>query len=204
MAPNIPQAETVNHLTKKKVHEPRNVLEEAARIARGKIRDLAQIAASDLDVLILPGGFGAAKNLSTFAVDGADAKVNDDVRRLLVDMHQAKKPIGLACIAPVIAARVFGEMQVSPKVTVGTDPQTAEAIRKMGAEHHEVGPSDIYVDHNNRLVSTPCYMNEVGPWIIFEGAERMVEEVLRLAGDVAAGVRQHMASIPEHFGNQLA
>jgi enhancing lycopene biosynthesis protein 2 len=204
MAPNVSQAETINHLTKKKVTQPRNVLEESARIARGKIRDLAEVSANDLDALMLPGGFGAAKNLSSFAFDGADARVDPEVKRLLVEMHQAKKPIGLACIAPVVAARVFGEMGLSPKLTIGTDAATADAIRKMGAEHHDVGPADIYVDQTHRLVSTPCYMNEVGPWIVFEGAERMVEEVLRLAGDVAAGVRQHMGNIPDHFGNQLA
>jgi enhancing lycopene biosynthesis protein 2 len=94
----------------------------------------------------------------------------------------------------VIAAKIFGEMGLRPKLTIGTDAGTAEKINQMGAEHHDTGPTDIYVDETNRIVTTPCYMNDVGPWIVYQGAEKLVEEVLRLAGDVAAGVRQHMAT----------
>ena len=181
IAPNIPQAETVSHLTRKPAQVGRNVLEESARIARGKIRDLATVKASELDALVLPGGFGAAKNLCNFASKGAQATVNDQVKRLLVEMHQAKKPIGLACIAPVIAAKVFGEMGLKPKVSIGTDKGTADAINSMAAEHQNTGPTDICVDETNRLVTTPCYMNDVGPWTVFQGAGKMVEAVLRLA-----------------------
>jgi len=196
LAPNIPQAEVVNHLTRKRdPRAQRNVLEEAARIARGKIQDLATISAQDLDALVLPGGFGAAKNLSDYALRGTEARVHEQVRKLFIEMHQAGKPIGLACIAPVLAARVFGEMGLRPKLTIGTDPDTAAAINKMGGQHQDVGPTDVCIDEQNKLVTTPCYMNDVGPWIVYQGAERMVEEVLRLAGDVAAGVRQHMATI---------
>jgi enhancing lycopene biosynthesis protein 2 len=195
-APNIPQVDVINHLARKPDRQQqRNVLEESARIARGNIRDLATVKADDLDALVFPGGYGAAKNLCNFASRGADAQVNESVKRLLIDMHQARKPIGLACIAPVLAAKVFGEMGLTPKVSIGTDPDTASAINKMGGEHHDVGPTDTCVDEQNRIVTTPCYMNDVGPWTVYQGAERMVEEVLRLAGDVAAGVRQHMATI---------
>jgi enhancing lycopene biosynthesis protein 2 len=196
IAPNISQTDVINHLTKKPdPNQRRNVLEESARIARGNIKDLASVTANDLDALVFPGGFGAAKNLSNFASKAAKAQVNPQVSKLLLDMHAAKKPIGLACIAPVIAARVFGEAGLHPKVTIGTDPGTADAINKMGGEHHDVGPADIYVDEANKLVTTPCYMNDVGPWVVYQGAEKMVEEVVRLAGDVAAGVRQHMATM---------
>jgi enhancing lycopene biosynthesis protein 2 len=181
IAPNITQAETVSHLTRKPAQPARNVLEESARIARGKIRDLATVKASELDALVLPGGFGAAKNLCNFASKGAQATVNDQVKRLLVEMHGAKKPVGLACIAPVIAAKVFGEMGLKPKVSIGTDKGTADAINSMGAEHQNTGPTDVCVDETNRLVTTPCYMNDVGPWTVFQGADKMVEAVMRLA-----------------------
>ena len=81
-----------------------------------------------------------------------------------------------------------------PRLTVGTDPATAEKITAMGAEHHNVGPSDVFVDEDNKLVSTPCYMNDVGPWTVYQGAEKLVEEVLRMAGDMASIVRGHMAT----------
>jgi enhancing lycopene biosynthesis protein 2 len=181
MAPNIPQSDVINHLAKKPSDQKRNVLEESARIARGKIKDLSTVKPEDLDALVFPGGFGAAKNLCNFASKGAQAQVNDQVKHLMVQMHKAGKPIGLACIAPVIAAQVFGEMGLKPKVTIGTDRGTADAINSMGGQHQNTGPTDIYVDEINRLVTTPCYMNDVGPWTVFQGADKMVEAVLRMA-----------------------
>jgi enhancing lycopene biosynthesis protein 2 len=182
MAPNIPQKSVVNHLTQKPDAGARNVLEESARIARGKVRDLATVQASELDGIIFPGGFGAAKNLCSFAADGAVCTVDSQVQRILVQMHKAGKPIGLACIAPVLAARVFGALGLMPNLTIGTDKATADAIVSMKGLHQTTGPTDIYVDQANRLVSTPCYMNSVGPWVVYQGAEKMVDEVLRLAG----------------------
>mgnify|MGYP005838655987 CR=1 FL=1 len=182
MAPDILQAATISHLTRQPDKQARRVLEESARIARGKIRDIATVKADELDALVFPGGFGAAKNLCTFAADGPACKVNPHVQRLMLEMHKARKPIGLACIAPVIAARVLGEAGVKPAVTIGTDPGTAGAVRTMKAEHRDTGPTDICVDEANRLVTTPCYMNDVGPWTVFQGADKMVEKVLAMAG----------------------
>jgi len=181
MAPDI-QAPATNHLTRQPDKQARRVLEESARIARGKIRDIATVKADELDALMFPGGFGAAKNLCTFATDGPACKVNPHVQRLILEMHKAGKPIGLACIAPVIAARVLGEAGARPTVTIGTDPGTAGAVRAMKAEHRDTGPTDICVDQANRLVTTPCYMNDVGPWTVFQGADKMVEKVLEMAG----------------------
>jgi enhancing lycopene biosynthesis protein 2 len=178
-APNEPHAGVVNHLTKKPDPHPRNVLEESARIARGKVRDLATLKADELDAVVFPGGFGAAKNLSTFATAGADCSVNPQVRRILTEMHAAGKPIGLACIAPVLAAQVLGKNR--PKLTIGTDKGTADAIQSMGGVHVDTDPTGVCVDEGNRLVTTPCYMNDVGPWVVYQGAEKMVEEVLRMA-----------------------
>jgi enhancing lycopene biosynthesis protein 2 len=181
MAPNQPQTDVVNHLNRAPHAIGRNVLEESARIARGKIRDLATVRADELEGLVLPGGFGAAKNLCDFASKGANATVNEPVKRLLIDLHKARKPIGLACIAPVIAAKVFGELGLKPQLTIGTDPGTADAINSMGAQHKNTGPTDVCVDETHRIVTTPCYMNDVGPWTVFQGADKMVEAVLRLA-----------------------
>ncbi|HEV8607600.1 MAG TPA: isoprenoid biosynthesis glyoxalase ElbB [Tepidisphaeraceae bacterium] len=181
MAPNIAQSETINHTTKKIDSQSRRVLEEAARIARGHIRDMATVLAEELDALVFPGGYGAVKNLSTFATDGPACKVNEQVERLLREMVKAKKPIGLACIAPVLAARVLGMAGLKPRLTVGTDKETADAINAMKGEHQNAGETDVVIDEANRLVTTPCYMNPVGPWTVYQGAEKMVEEVLRIA-----------------------
>jgi enhancing lycopene biosynthesis protein 2 len=180
MAPNIPQSGVINHATRSpEPGQKRNVFEESARIARGKIRDVASVQASELDALVFPGGFGAAKNLSDFATQGATCTVNPDVARLVSEMHAAKKPIGLACIAPVLAARILGRHH--PQLTIGTDEGTADAINSMGGRHVNTDPTGVCVDEANRLVTAPCYMNDVGPWTVFQGVEKMVEQVLRLA-----------------------
>jgi enhancing lycopene biosynthesis protein 2 len=182
MAPNIAQSETINHTTKKPDSQSRRVLEEAARIARGNIRDMATVRAEEIDALVFPGGYGAVKNLSTFAADGAACKVNEHVERLLREMVKAKKPVGLTCIAPVLAARVLGMAGLKPKLTLGTDKGTADAVCAMKGEHQNTGETEICVDEVNRLVTTPCYMNNVGPWTVYQGADKMVDEVLRMSG----------------------
>jgi enhancing lycopene biosynthesis protein 2 len=180
MAPDI-TVPAVNHLSKSPEAQQRGVLAESARIARGNIRDMAGVKIDELDALIFPGGFGAAKNLCTFAAEGPACSVNPQVRRLLDEMVKAKKPIGMACIAPVIGAKVLGMMGLNPKVTIGTDKGTAAAINQMNAQHQNTGPTDICIDEANRLVTTACYMNDVGPWTVFQGAEKMVEAVLAMA-----------------------
>lgn len=194
MAPGGDQSDVVDHLTQKVEKAKRDILRESARIARGKIKEIAEVSAEDLDVLIFPGGFGAAKNLSNYASAGKDCKVHPGVQKLIEDFHAAHKPIGLACIAPVLAARVLGAKGVKPKLTIGHDPDTAAAIEAMGGSHQETPPSGIAVDAENRLVSTPAYMNDVGPWAVYLGIERMVEELLNMAGDPDASIRQQMAA----------
>jgi enhancing lycopene biosynthesis protein 2 len=180
MAPDIDQFDVVNHLTGKTQHEKRSVLAESARIARGNIRNLKTVKAADIDGLIIPGGFGAAKNLSNFAVKGKDAEVNPETRRLLKELHAAGKPIGAICIAPATLTRALAEK--SPQVTIGNDPGTAEAIEAMGGVHHSCSVDQIHVDAANKLVTTPAYM--LGPGIkeVAVGIEKLVHKVLELAG----------------------
>ncbi len=196
LAPDMAQTSVINHQTRKPCSPPqtRNVLEESARIARGNVRDIASANADDFDALVFPGGFGAAKNLSNFATEGSRAMVHADVARLIREMHEAGKPMGFACIAPVLAAAVLGAHH--PRLTIGTDRDTAHAMGAMGAVHQDTGPTDICIDSENRLVSTPCYMNDVGPWTVYQGAEAMVEEVVRLTGDTASLIRREMARMP--------
>src|SRR5207249_9045332 len=135
------------------------------------------------------------KNLSDFASAGADSRVHPEVARLVTEMHANRKPIGLACIAPVLAAKVLGHAH--PRLTIGTDPETAKAIGATGAQHQDTGPTDVCTDPEHLLVTTPCYMNPVGPWTVYQGAEKLVEEVLRLTGDTASLIREQMATLPQ-------
>ena len=178
MAPNIDQLHVINHLTQQESDEKRNVLVESARIARGDIRDVAEVNAADIDGLIIPGGFGAAKNLSDFAVTGPDAHVHPEVQRLLEEMIDASKPIGAICIAPATLVRALA--QRTPRVTIGNDTGTAAAIGTMGGVHIDCSVKEVCVDEANRIVTTPAYM--LGPGIkdVAVGIENLVEKVLSL------------------------
>ncbi|NPA25553.1 MAG: isoprenoid biosynthesis glyoxalase ElbB [Deltaproteobacteria bacterium] len=180
LAPNIAQRDVVDHLRGQPVAEERNVLVEAARIARGEISDLARVAAADLDGLILPGGFGAAKNLSDFALAGEQTVVQSEVERLLRELHEARKPIGAICIAPAVLARVFGKLR--PRVTIGNDPATARILESFGARHVDCPVDEIVVDEENLLVTTPAYMLGPGLKEIAIGIEKLVKRVVALAG----------------------
>ncbi len=180
MAPGVDQAHVIDHLIGEPVPgERRGVLAESARIARGQITDMARLKAADLDALVLPGGYGAAKNLCTFALDGGHMKVNREVERLVRDMVAARKPVGFICIAPVIGAKVLGEL--GPRLTVGNDADTAAAMNAFGAQHVECAVDQIVVDQKNKLVSTPAYM--LGPTIapVAAGIEKLVSAVLEMA-----------------------
>lgn len=179
MAPRKP-LQVVDHVTGQATGETRDVLTEAARIARGQIDDLAGVNGADYDALILPGGFGAAKNLCDFAEKGPDCTVDPQVDRVLRAAHAAGCPIGFACIAPALGARVFGDQ--NPLLTIGHDAATAAAIEKTGARHRAVDVTEIVVDEDRRFVSTPAYMEDTTPAAVFAGVSKMVAKVLEMAG----------------------
>lgn len=178
-APDIAQMHVINHLTGEPVAgETRNVLVEAARIARGNVQDLATVEVADFDALLVPGGFGAAKNLCNFAVAGAEMVVQDDFLRVARAFHQAGKPVGLICIAPVMAAAICGE---GARCTIGNDTDTAAAIAAMGGEHLACPVSEARVDTERKLVTTPAYMLAGSVAEAYGGISQCVREVLALA-----------------------
>ncbi len=175
-APNVLQHHVLNHLTGKEMNEERNVLVESARIARGKILDLAEFQADSHDALVIPGGLGAAKNLSTYAFDGAACTINRDVEKAILAMAEQKKPIGALCIAPAILARLLDKVLV----TIGQDQTTAATIEAMGARHTTTMQGEVAVDKERKVVTTPCYMLNSRVDQIGEGADRLVQEILKL------------------------
>ena len=175
-APDIKQHHVLNHITGQEMAEQRNVLIESARIARGNILDLAGFNADTVDGLIIPGGFGAAKNLCTYAFDGPDCSVNKDVEMAVKTMHAEGKPIGALCIAPVILARLLGNV----KLTIGQDETTAENLTRMGSRHTTALQGEITVDTDNKLVTTPCYMLDSRVDQIGQGADNLVKALLEL------------------------
>lgn len=176
-APNIVQLHVINHLTGEPMPESRNVLVESARIARGQIKDIREAKVEDFDALIVPGGFGAAKNLSTFATEGAACTVQADVLALAEAFAEAGKPIGLMCISPAIAAKIYGP---GVTCTIGKDADTAAAVTKMGANHEECEVSEIVEDKARKLVSTPAYMLAQSISEAASGINKMIDRVLEL------------------------
>lgn len=182
-APNVDQAHVVNHLSGEVAEgEQRNVLVESARIARGDVLPLSNFRAEEYDALAFPGGFGAAKNLSTFAFDGAECTVNDDVTRVVKDMISADKPIAALCISPAFIAKLLD----GADLTIGQDEGTAQAIEAMGAHHSPTGHVGVVIDPKYKLITAPCYMLESTISQIADGANAAIEALLAIVEDGVA------------------
>lgn len=174
-APDKEQYHVVNHLTGEVADEKRNVLVESARIARGSISAIDKLNVSDYCGLLMPGGFGAAKNLSDFAINGDNYSVDEDVAKVIVEFHQARKPIAALCIAPVILAKVLGA-----RVTIGKDKTTADILTGVGATHVNKEYDEVAIDEKNLIVTNPCYMLAGNIYQVGLGAEAAVEAMLGL------------------------
>jgi len=176
-APNIAQLHVIDHLTGQTMPESRNVLVESARIARGQVKDLREANAEQFDALIVPGGFGAAKNLSNFALEGSDCSIHPDVLALAEAFAEAGKPVGLICIAPAMAAKIYGPGVVC---TIGNDADTSAAMVKMGATHEQCDVHDIVEDTQRKLVTTPAYMLAQSISEAAGGIYKLVDRVLEM------------------------
>ncbi len=177
-APNIQQHHVINHLTGEKMDESRNVLVESARIARGKIMELKEFKAEEFDGLLFPGGFGAAKNLSSWAFDGADASILPELEGAIRGMVEQNKPIGALCISPVILAKVLGAV----RLTIGDDEGTVKAVESAGATHVQTTHGQVVVDSKFKVVTTPCYMLDANIAQVADGATNVVKAMVELMG----------------------
>jgi enhancing lycopene biosynthesis protein 2 len=181
MAPDIEQLHVINHLNGSvSGNEKRNVLTESARIARGNIKNLADVKVSDFDALIFPGGFGAAKNLTTFAIQGADCEINPDVLRIVLETVKAKKPLGAVCIAPVVLAKALAGTGIKTSVTIGNEQGVADQIEALGTAHVNCPVKDFTVDEKNKIVTSPAYMLGQNIPEVAEGIEKTVKKLLEM------------------------
>ena len=178
-APDSDQFHVVNHLTGEEMHEKRNVLVEAARVTRGKIAPLADAIADDYDALVLPGGFGAAKNLSTFALRGSDASIDKKLQELIQNFHTASKPICALCISPALLALALPDKKV--EITIGNDQDTMAVLEELGAVHVKKSITDFHYDKKNKLITSPAYMYGTGKLSnIYEGVASAVNALVDL------------------------
>ncbi|MCJ7801206.1 MAG: isoprenoid biosynthesis glyoxalase ElbB [Candidatus Marinimicrobia bacterium] len=181
MAPDIDQLHVINHLNGEEMDgDGRNVLVESARIARGDIKSISEVTENELNALIFPGGFGVAKNLSDYAMAGANCIVNPEVARLTREVHKAGKPIGVMCIAPIMMAKILNLDSLSADLTIGSDEKTANDINSMGSNHITCPVQGVIVDKEMRIVSTPAYMEAKNMAEAAEGIEKLVSEVLNM------------------------
>lgn len=177
-APDIQQHHVINHADGETSGETRNVLQEAARIARGDIKPLSALNVAEYDALLLPGGFGVAKNLSSFATAGGEMEIEEDVLRVCKAFANAEKPAGYVCISPVLIPKVYGP---GAKGTIGNDPQIAQAFNAMGGEHIDCPVDDFVLDQSRRLLSTPAYMLATSVSQAHAGISKLVTKLVELA-----------------------
>ena len=173
-APDADQFHVMNHYTKEVMPEKRNMLVEAARIARGDIHPLTELKSADFDAVVFPGGYGAAKNLFTYAMKGTKAVVDAEVERVIKDFHAQRKPIGALCISPVLLAKVLGNITI----TVGTDERTIHDVETFGAQHINTQQTEVIADKENMVFTTPCYMLPATIADIADCAENLIETIL--------------------------
>lgn len=177
-APDKDQMHVVDHRSGEPTEASRNALTESARIARGKVRALGELDMADFDAIFLPGGYGAAKNLSNFAVKGAEAEVDADLVAALRAAHEAKKPIGAVCIAPAVLAAAFKQFDAKATVTIGNDSGTAQAVEACGSKHENCPVEQAVYDEANKVATAPAYMYDASPKGVAAGIEQTVNKVL--------------------------
>lgn len=182
-APEREQMHVVDHATGEALSgESRSVRQESARIARGEVGDLAQLKIEEFDALVIPGGYGVAKNLSTFATQGPSGEVHPEMQRVVSAAVKAKLPTAAICIAPAVVAMVLSKEKQSATLTIGQDPETAQAIESLGVSHQVCQPGEIVVDAQSKIVSTPAYMLDSSPKDVGAGIEAAIAQVLSWVG----------------------
>jgi enhancing lycopene biosynthesis protein 2 len=175
-APDTQQHHVVNHLSGDEMPETRNVLIESARIARGNVKNILELKAKDYDALVIPGGFGVAKNLCDYAVKGAEFTVIPELEKVLKEFQSAGKPIAALCISPVIISKVFE----GAKVTIGQDEGTAKHINEIGGHHVSTSHGEVIFDEQYKIFTTPCYMLDANIEQIYQGAFNIIKALSEL------------------------
>lgn len=180
-SPNRPQHHTLNHLNGEETKDGRNILQESARIARGKVKDMAELKAENYDMLVVPGGFGVAKNLSNFAFVGDKFEVHEAFEKVIMDFYHHKKVMAFCCISPLMAAKVLSKNGVKAKLTMGSSSDackfksTIDIVKSLGHQHIDTFVQSHSVDEVNKIYCTPCYMySNATPANIYRGILGMI------------------------------
>lgn len=163
-----PQHHVINHLNGEEMNDSRNMLIESARIARGNIKNINDVSPNDIDAMVIPGGFGAAKNFTSWAFNGSDGEILPEVKLLLVNLINIGKPIAALCVSPVVLAKALEGSTITPTLTIGTDKEPSpyditaftDGLQKTGMQTEMKSVREINIDVKNKIISAPCYMME--------------------------------------------
>lgn len=182
---NQNQHHVINHLTGEEMPEKRNMLIEAARIARGEIQDITTVAPADLDALVIPGGFGSAKNFTSWAFDGPEGSIDSKVKLLIVNMVNVGKPIAALCVSPIVVAKAMEGSSVKAKLTIGTDIAPSpydikgfsNGLESLGASTTMKMIDEIEIDKENKIITAPCYMMEASIVEVRKNIRKAIETI---------------------------
>ena len=160
------QHHVINHISGEELPETRNMLIEAARISRGKIHNIRAIQPVDIDALVIPGGFGSAKNFSSWAFHGADGTILPEVKLLIVNLINVGKPIAALCVSPVVLALAMKNNSIPLTLSIGSTKEDSpydildfqEGIKQTGAAIQDKNVREILIDHENKIVCAPGSM----------------------------------------------
>ncbi|NVK28443.1 MAG: isoprenoid biosynthesis glyoxalase ElbB [Flavobacteriia bacterium] len=189
IAPNMVQHHVVNHLNGEEMNETRNVLIESARIARGEITDVANVNIGDYDALLMPGGFGTAKNFTKWAFEGPSGEIQESIKNLVLGFVSAKKPIGALCMSPTTVAKALQGTEYHAMLTVGSTEEASpydisaisEGLNSTGATAEMRTVREIAIDPNLKIVTAPCYMMKASITEVRNNIKEAVNSVIDLA-----------------------
>lgn len=190
-APDRAQHDVIDHAAARPMQDTRNILVESARIARGQIEPLSALSTAHADAVVLPGGFGVAKNLSNFAARGQDARLAPDVAEALAPFLAAGKPLVALCAAPLVLGLLARDAGIEgARLTFGHEAEGTEliqAIEAWGQKHVEMPVDEACIDSRHHLVSVPAYMyGAATPAEVFGACQAAVSALGWLLGEEGA------------------
>lgn len=185
-APDKSQHHVIDHTNGEEMKEKRNVLTEAARIARGDIRDIREVNVNQFEALVIPGGFGAAKNLTDWAFNGPDGEVDEEVKRIILNTIKVGKPIAAVCMGPTVVAKALENSNIRAEMTVGTTEESSpydikavsDGMEKLGVKSVMRTVREIAVDKSNKIVTAPCYMMDASVLDIRNNVKQAITEMV--------------------------
>lgn len=189
IAPNVKQHHVVDHTSGDEMNETRNVYIESARIARGDIKMVNQVSAANYDGLVMPGGFGTAKNITQWAFQGPEGGIHEPTKKLIIDFVQNRKPIAALCMSPTTLAKAFEGTEYAAHLTVGTTEEASpyeidaisQGMESIGAVAEMKTVREIAVDEKLKIVTAPCYMMEANIVEVYENTRQAIAELIRLS-----------------------